>query len=331
MRVSMRDQGPRTPILRMALCLALIMFSGVASGQGLGPDQQKCINSVNKNAAKIVKAQGKDICSCIKDGAKQKLTGSIEVCIVSDPKGKVAKAKSKYDAKTTKDCGSGSGFLNLADAADVKQSAMDKDINLIHWIFGSDLDAAILKEATFKTDSKCQQAVAKSAKKCQDEKLKAYNGCKKDELKGKNGPAVTSAQELQDRCLGTGTGSIPDPKGKLAKCNQKMLATINKKCPNLNVFPGCPGVSTALDLKLCIDYMIECEVCRYLNAVDGLFRDCDLFDDGVSNGSCPVTSLCGPCTSNAECPEGTACNAADICLQWCQCPQCAVCAGFCVP
>ena len=63
---------------------------------------QKCINSINKNATKIVKAQGKDICSCIKDGAKGKLTGTIDECITSDPKGKVAKAETKLDEKIAK-------------------------------------------------------------------------------------------------------------------------------------------------------------------------------------------------------------------------------------
>ena len=266
-----------------ATLLALLIFADAASAQLL-KDQEKCLNAANKNAAKIVKAQGKDICACIKNGAKGKLGGqTIEECITSDAKGKVAKAKSKYDDKAG-NCDA--GFVNLADKEDVKQRAMDKDISLIHWIFGSDLDAAILDAKTNKDDSKCQLAVAKAAKKCQDEKLKAYNKCKKDAIKGKNGPAITSAQELQDRCLGTGAGSIPDPKDKLAKCNQKMLDTINKKCPNLNVFPGCPDPADAAALKLCIDYMIECEVCRYLNAVDGLNRDCDLFDDGVANGSC---------------------------------------------
>ncbi len=296
------------------MCTALLMFSGVASAQGLTKDQAKCLNGANKNAAKIVKAQGKDICACIKDGVKGKLTapGAIEDCLTSDPKGKVAKAKAKYDSKTG-NCDA--GFVNLASAAVVKQASMDKDLSLIHWVFGSDLDLAII------LDSRCQSKVAKALKKCEDEKLKAYNKCKKDAIKGKNGPVITSAQELQDRCLGTGTGSIPDPKDKLAKCNQKLLDTIDQNCPDLGVFPGCPGVTTAAELKLCIDYMIECEVCRYLNTVDGLNRDCDLFDDGIENGSCPVASLCGLCTSNSECPEGTICNAGDLCLKSCQCPM----------
>ena len=75
---------------------ALLMFPGVASAQGtfdkelalieasfssdvpLTKDQQKCLNAANKGAAKIVKAQGKDICDCIKKGSKGQLTGTIE-------------------------------------------------------------------------------------------------------------------------------------------------------------------------------------------------------------------------------------------------------------
>ena len=45
----------------------------------------------------------------------------------------------------------------------------------------------------------------------------------------------------------------------------------------------------------------------------------------------PVSGICGECLSDSGCPEGTFCNASDICLVSCDCPECAVCAGFCVP
>ena len=215
---------------------ALLLFSGAASAQLL-KEEQKCVNTANKNAQKIASAQGKDISSCIKDGAKGKLIGSIEACTTSDPKGKVAKAKTKYDEKTTKDCGSGSGFIALADPNTVKQRAMDKELSIIRWVFGSDLDTGVITEADNKDDSKCQQAVAKAIFKCQDTKWKEYNSCKKNKLKGKGSTEATNSTELQDECLGTnGTGgSIPDPKGKIAKkCD--FTGTIDKKCPNLNVY-----------------------------------------------------------------------------------------------
>ena len=50
---------------------------------------------------------------------------------------------------------------------------------------------------------------------------------------------------------------------------------------NLDTTRCAPGVIAA-----CIDQKIECEVCQALNALDGLNRDCDSFDDGLANGSC---------------------------------------------
>ena len=41
-----------------------------------------------------------------------------------------------------------------------------------------------------------------------------------------------------------------------------------------------------MSLKDFVDFMVECEVCRFLNDIDGTNRNCDLFDDGVANGSC---------------------------------------------
>lgn len=40
---------------------------------------------------------------------------------------------------------------------------------------------------------------------------------------------------------------------------------------------------------------------------------------------------CGPCISTEDCPAGTVCNANQLCLLWCECPECDVCAGLCVP
>ena len=146
-------------------------------------------------------------------------------------------------------CGGGSAYVTLLSSSEMGQIAKDKDLTIIHRIFGANLDTAVILEADNKTDAKCQQAVAKAVFKCQDTKWKAFNSCKKNKIKGKNGPAPSSAQELQDRCLGqNGTDeSIPDPKGKIAKkCD--FTGTISKKCPNLDVYLGCPGVGTAQDL-----------------------------------------------------------------------------------
>ena len=51
-------------------------------------------------------------------------------------------------------------------------------------------------------------------------------------------------------------------------------------------FPGC-GTSDPADLAACLDERVECRVCLTLNEADELNRDCDLFDDGAANASCP--------------------------------------------
>ena len=44
-----------------------------------------------------------------------------------------------------------------------------------------------------------------------------------------------------------------------------------------------------------------------------------------------MPGACGPCVSDDGCPPGTVCNASQLCLPWCECPLCDVCAGLCVP
>jgi len=251
------------------------------------PDQRKCINELNKNLAKVAKAQGKAICKCISDGSKGKLTGTIEACLTADNGGKVAKAENKTIAKAGQKCTTAPDF-GATDASTVNSVGKQKELDLIHAIFGSDLDASVIDFSTDKDGSKCQVAVAKGAKKCQDAKLKSFNKCKKDALKGKS-VLVETAGELRDQCLGTGSNGIPDPKGKITKaCETKLLDTIGKKCSaDLGAFPGCGTPATAQELRECVDVLVECQVCLALNQADNLSRDCDEFDDGLDNGSCP--------------------------------------------
>lgn len=46
--------------------------------------------------------------------------------------------------------------------------------------------------------------------------------------------------------------------------------------------------------------------------------------------ACPCPDTCGACVSNADCYPGQVCNAPDVCLSWCDCPTCDVCAGHCI-
>ncbi len=40
-------------------------------------------------------------------------------------------------------------------------------------------------------------------------------------------------------------------------------------------------------LRACNDPLVECQICEALNAAAALQRDCDLFDNGSADSSCP--------------------------------------------
>ena len=96
---------------------------------------------------------------------------------------------------------------------------------------------------------------------------------------------MDSACDLE-KCMGH------DPKHKIEKaCITQLDDKIDKSCAGLDyatLFPGnCSGEATLSDFERCVDRLVECRVCLALNQADGLNRDCDDFDDGMANGSCP--------------------------------------------
>lgn len=141
----------------------------------LPKDQRKCVVTINKNVAKVARTQGKDICRCLKDGARGKLgmgDDVIENCLTADDKGKVSKAQAKLASKLAKECsGPVPGFgVDPAgiDPNSLAAAAIERELSLIHRIFGSDLDTVIAKDDP--ATAGCQLDVAKQAKKCFDTK-----------------------------------------------------------------------------------------------------------------------------------------------------------------
>jgi hypothetical protein len=244
-------------------------------------DQQKCINALNKGLEKVAKAQGKEIAACIKNGSKGKLPEgqTIEQCLVVDSKGKVDKARRKLAGAASSNCATPPD-LGPTDPNTIGQAAVQKELDLIHDIFGSDLDAAsTIIPSSNKAGSKCQVDVTKAVGKCQSAHVKAFNKCKKDGFK-RTDDWFDEPSDLEP-CVGS------DPKGKIAKtCNTKLADSITKKCLGVDTdaaFPECAG----RDLVECLNESVQCWVCLALNAADAIDRDCDEFDDEASNGSCP--------------------------------------------
>jgi hypothetical protein len=323
------------------------MFAGVASA-----DEAKCVNTVNKWAARVAEAQASEHARCIKGGDRGAPI-PMELCITSDARGKVGKAASKLKEKLGKDCQGMIPTVPSIDTSDpnaLSRIMIDKELVLIHEIFGTDLDEVIVGAPADKDGWRCQSAVAKAAQKCQDAKLATYNRCKKDQLRA----GLGSAQALQDACLGAnGTGeSIPDTKARIGKkCGNGLGAKVGKKCgmtENQALFPSWdPNSDTLAEF---IDQKIGCEVCKALNALDGLSRYCEEFDDGIVNASCGSCgndvvdeaeecdgsddAACpGQCQTNCSCPVELFCGDGIVnqLTEHCDGSDDAACPGECQP
>jgi cysteine-rich repeat protein len=250
--------------------------------------QQKCINALNKNFAKVAKAQGKDVIKCIKDYAKGKSLApatSLEGCLTADRKGKVAKAAGRTDSDEITRCTATAPDFGVTDAVTVNAAAIQKELDLIHEVFGSDLDLAILPQAGANEDaSQCQQAISRTVQKCQDTTIGEFNRCKKTGLKDQT---IQSDVDLQS-CMGL------DPKGKIAKSCDPITGRIQRdlgtRCSDTDLsdaFPGCDTDDPAA-LATCLDRIVACQACLALNTADDLDQDCDAFDDNdPNNQSCP--------------------------------------------
>jgi cysteine-rich repeat protein len=252
-------------------------------------DDRNCINALNRSLARVTKARSSVVVACIRDAGKGRLTETIETCLLSDPRGKVAKATSKAFSEANSRCAV-TPPIGATDAATVTNTATQEGIDLVHDIFGPDLDTAIAVEGF-----SCQLSVAKAVVRCQDKALKEFNRCKKSGLLAKDGPPGTSLPFGHPtdfaECMGH------DPKGKIARaCDPgtgKLGSILAKRCsavdlshafPELTLRAGCGGM---VGIGECLGALVACRVCRMLNAADGLPGDCDAIDDGTVNGSCP--------------------------------------------
>ena len=283
--MSKRSSIP-TMILGAAVLLLVSGLGAYAQLQSGG--QQACLNAVNKNGAAVFKTQGKEHLGCLKGAGKGALTGTAQACLTADTGGKVAKAKTKTTAAATKSCGTAPNF-GFTGATTVNASAQQADVDLVADIYGANLDAAVINCSASKAGCTCQQKVSKDLEGLAAAKLATFVACKKAVLKA----GATSSSALAD-CVNNGamTGSITnDSKGKISKVFGKLIDDIIKACDTPNVtagaFPGnCNGVGIGGALALCLDRQVECRVCQAINEIDGLFVNCDLFDNGVADATC---------------------------------------------
>jgi hypothetical protein len=256
--------------------------AGSAFAQVQNKDQQKCISTFNKDTCKVAATQGKANAGCVKAAAKGDATSG---CLTADPSGKIAKKKSKTTSDETKnDClGANAPGFGYSDGSAGNATATGEEVALFLDTYGTTDPTAVV--STAKLEGGCQSAVTADLEKVIAAKWKEFVGCKNTALR-----TASSAADL-GTCITPG-GIALDAKGKITRALAKLNADITGKCAGIDVattFPGNCKNSPLGSLGTCLDTLAECRACRALNEIDELQVNCDLFDDNVANGSCPLS------------------------------------------
>ncbi len=277
-----------------ALLAAGAMSAGVAQAQTKG--QIDCINTINKDYSKLEATQAKDLLGCLGDWYK--LMGvapasTLEHCLLYVRMGKVGATLQRLIDDAASRCQGNDGegaplapdFGPSGDGAIPGGIGVDQPTDLLHDVFGADLDAAILASAgpTLNT-AKCQQAVARTLAKCSATRTKTFLGCLKTGLRGD----ITDDASFAATCLMQGavdTTGQSDERGKIAKaCSAALAGAVSKKCVGVDLATAFPGLVDATAEEL--DRSAACRACLSLSQANEVARDCDLFDNAASDLTC---------------------------------------------
>lgn len=311
--------------IALTAILASVLLPATSPAQ-LTKAESKCVRTLNKDAAKLGKAQSKLQQKCLKDGAKGKLPGTVQQCIDDDSKGKISGSEQKTLADELKSCADGSGFV-AASGAQANLSGKAETIELFHTLVGSSPDAAIQNE---KAEIKCQQKVQKALDKVLATESKVFAKCLKSALALATdlGPVEACLDSLlTDEKVGKSVAKLKDLRAK--RCEALTLNTI---------FPGDCALVDPIQFDSCTEAAARCRACTSLGGINGLSTDCDLHDNGLDDASCAdVAPSCGDgnvdageecdpaseptccsatCTANFDglsCDDGVFCNGIDTC------------------
>jgi hypothetical protein len=268
-------------LLTLGGSVAVSLLIAASAFAQLSKEDQKCIDQYNNKLRLVSQTSGKDYRKCVKNAGKGK-EADPDTCVKNDTPGKISGKTAKVDALFAAGgkCDPVPAVI-VQSAAVGNQAHIDGTENLTFDLFGDPVSGVV---SPGKDEAKCQDKAIQRSMQLFTEKVKVFRKCKKDGMKA---GTVTDAATLETECL---TPTIPDPKSKISKKATKLTGDVGAACTGVSIatlFPGvCSGSANATALGDCIERQTECRVCETLNAADGTARDCDLFDDGLANGSC---------------------------------------------
>jgi hypothetical protein len=278
----------RTLAATLVVLLITPLWANTAGAQT--PNTRACIYGLNLAGGKIASTAEAEARYCAALDQKSALPPgmSTQACLSADLRGRLAAADARAAKVDATRCTPAPSF-GYAGGTAVAAAGRQEGLDLIADIFGPDFTAAIVPV-------KCQTRLIDSLGRLTDAQRREFFACKKAGLAS---GAITDADGLA-ACL---AAIDVDAHGKVGKALARLASDDARYCDGFTRADLFKGYCTfASDFLACVDVRARCRVCEALNRMDDLAMDCELFDDGLANGSC------GPCLPD---PDGLCCNASD--------------------
>ncbi len=301
--------------LTATVLAAVLLVPSLAQAQIQDTDQQGCINALLKGGAKAAKAQGKTNASCVKSSQDRQIEKlgapgqelSTDACLTNDPKGKLAKGADKLVGTETKSCTVAPDF-GSAGASRTSGAGYSGSRAVLRDIFGPNLDQLFRRLAyDDEAAAGCQASLVGGTGRLGDTLWKEATGAAKSALSGKTAPQSASASDLATAIV---DALAADAKGKIADAIGELGAELAATCdvtaqPFLELMRGeCVNSANAAALTTCAVSATRCRFCRSLVGATDLPLDCEDFDNGAADGTCPGFADAHEIVNAAELLEG---------------------------
>ena len=303
--------------------LAVILANTATESQVQSRQQRKCIVAMNKAYGRVANAQARVHKQCIKLEQAGKLAPElVKDCMLSDPRGKVAKAMQKTHEAEAKHCTVPPDF-GFSDADTVNAAAVIDEQQVLFEMFGANINDVIVTKEEDPYAARCLTKMIRGVERLEKKKRQEFLKCKRDGLRS---GTITSEVELSTICF---QAMKDDVRQTIVKPAEWLERTFLKKCAGTTssgdpvqidqVFPGrCAGTIDAATFTQCADEFTDCRVCISQSTADGITTyDCDTLDDLFVNGSCfAVQCGNGIVEINEDCDDGNT-DDGDCCSSTC--------------
>lgn len=241
--------------------------------------QQRCLNAINIDGSRVADVKARATMPCLRNAANGSI-GDAQACVETED-ARLQKVRARTGRTIARLCTQAPDFGEL-NPTTVNDAAVDETIALVAELFGADLQAAVADRLGAPETALCQSAVLGAANRLARAERVQFRLCKKAGLKAGTIRAGASLAACLDEIVAA-------PRPAVFRAQTRLQSAVSG-CVGVNLGVALPGAcSAAVDVPVCLAERVACRICRMFNGMDALTRDCDEYDDGVRNASCPLS------------------------------------------